>query len=30
MYTAPAQEQTAPGGQNFDVNRKALHFTHLL
>ena len=24
MYIAPGQEQTAPRGQNFDVNRKAL------
>ena len=24
MYIAPGQEQTAPWGQNFDVNRKAL------
>ena len=24
MYKAPEQEQTAPRGQNFDVNRKAL------
>ena len=24
------QGQTAPRGQNFDVNRKAYHFTHLL
>ena len=24
MYTAPGQGQTAPRGQNFDVNRKAL------
>ena len=23
MYIAPKQGQTAPGGQNFDVNRKA-------
>ena len=28
MYIAPGQGQTAPGGQDFDVNRKA--FTHLL
>ena len=26
MYTAPGQGQTAPGGHNFDVNRKALSF----
>ena len=26
MYIAPGQGQTAPGGQNFDVNRKALSF----
>ena len=24
MYIAPGQGQTAPSGQNFDVNRKAL------
>ena len=24
MYTAPGQGQTAPRGQKFDVNRKAL------
>ena len=24
MYIAPGQGQTAPRGQNFDVNRKAL------
>ena len=24
MYVAPGQGQTAPRGQNFDVNRKAL------
>ena len=24
MYIAPGQVQTAPRGQNFDVNRKAL------
>ena len=24
MYIAPGQRQTAPRGQNFDVNRKAL------
>ena len=24
MYIAPGQGQTAPTGQNFDVNRKAL------
>ena len=24
MYIAPVQGQTAPRGQNFDVNRKAL------
>ena len=24
MFTAPGQGQTAPSGQNFDVNRKAL------
>ena len=24
MYIAPGQGQTAPGGQSFDVNRKAL------
>ena len=24
MYIAPGQEQTAPRGQNLDVNRKAL------
>ena len=24
MYIAPGQEQTAPKGQNLDVNRKAL------
>ena len=24
MYTAPGQGQTAPRGQNFDVNRKVL------
>ena len=24
MYIAPGQEQTAPRGQNFDLNRKAL------
>ena len=28
MYIAPGQEQTAPRGQNFDINRD--HFTHLL
>ena len=26
MYIAPGQRQTAPRGQNFDVNRKALSF----
>ena len=26
MYTAPGQRQTAPRGQNLDVNRKALSF----
>ena len=30
MYIAPGQGQTAPRGQNFDVNRKALSFYHLL
>ena len=28
MYIAPGQEQAAPRGQNFDVNRKGYHFTH--
>ena len=27
MYIAPEQGQTAPKGQNFDVNRKALSLT---
>ena len=26
MYIAPGQRQTAPRGQKFDVNRKALSF----
>ena len=30
MYIAPGQGQTAHRGQNFDINRKAFHFTHLL
>ena len=30
MYIAPGQGQTNPWGQNFDVNRKALSFDHLL
>ena len=30
MYIGLGQGQTASRGQNFDANRKAYHFTHLL